>query len=256
MLLFVGLGNPGADYARNRHNVGFMVVDAIAERHGFAPWRRRFQALAAEGMLGAEKVLALKPQTYMNNSGRAVGEAVRFFKLSPDQVYVLYDEIDLAPGKLRIKRGGGRGSHNGIRDIFDHIGADFWRVRIGVGHPGHKDAVIGHVLKDFAKADRDWLETMLDAMAGAAPLLAGGDGNGFMNKVTVALQPAKPERAERKPPPAGQVAGKPVDTAAKTVKPGRPAAPPLAGAPEPAERRPQGALQAALARVLGRGSAR
>ena len=242
MLLFVGLGNPGADYARNRHNIGFMAADAIAQRHGFGPWRKRFHALVAEGMLDGEKVIAVKPQTFMNKSGRAVGEALRFYKLEPSSAVVFYDELDLAPGKVRVKLGGGRGSHNGIRDIVDHVGADFWRVRIGIGHPGHKDAVIGHVLKDFAKSDRAWVEALCDAMAAAAPKLAAGDANGFMNRVSVALQPAKdgkdPANSARKA------------AAAPTAKP-----PPLAGdRSASATERPQGALQAALARVFGRGS--
>ncbi|MEZ5667544.1 MAG: aminoacyl-tRNA hydrolase [Alphaproteobacteria bacterium] len=244
MLLFVGLGNPGADYARNRHNIGFMAVDAIAQRHGFGPWRRRFQSEVAEGALDGEKVIAVKPQTYMNHSGRAVGEALRFFKLAPNAAFVFYDELDLAPGKIRVKLGGGRGSHNGIRDITDHIGADFWRVRIGIGHPGHKDAVIGHVLKDFAKSDRGWLETLLDSVAAAAPLLVTGDPNGFMNKVAVALQP--PREPKQPPGPKAQPAGAPGPSSSP---------PPLAGDTAAAPEAPKGALGAALARVFGRGGA-
>jgi peptidyl-tRNA hydrolase, PTH1 family len=248
MLLFVGLGNPGADYARNRHNIGFMTIDAIAARHGFSPWRKRFQGLVAEGTLADEKIVALKPQTFMNNSGRSVGEAMRFFKLEPDAVYVLYDELDLVPGKLRVKQGGGAGGHNGIRDITAHIGADFWRARIGIGHPGHKDAVLGHVLKDFAKADQEWVVPMLDALAEAAPLLAKRDANAFMSKVDVLIRPIK-EPAAPKPKPAKDAPPKP----AVASEPARPT-PSLAGAAEEPETRsaPRSALGAALARAFRR----
>ena len=153
MLLLVGLGNPGPKYADNRHNIGFMAVDEIVRRHGFGAWRARFHGLAADGVLDGQKVLALKPTTFMNHSGRAVGEAMRFFKLEPAAVTVIHDEIDLAFGKVRVKRGGGHAGHNGLRDIDAHIGADFWRVRVGIGHPGDKELVHGHVLSDFAKAD-------------------------------------------------------------------------------------------------------
>jgi PTH1 family peptidyl-tRNA hydrolase len=159
--LFVGLGNPGGKYARNRHNVGFMALDRIAQDHGFAPWRAKFQADVAEGRLGHDKVVLLKPRTFMNLSGQAVGEAMRFYKLSPADVTVFHDEIDLAPGKLRVKQGGGHAGHNGLRSIHAHIGADYGRVRIGVGHPGHKDRVAAYVLNDFAKADEDWLDDLL-----------------------------------------------------------------------------------------------
>lgn len=245
MLLLVGLGNPGADYAGNRHNIGFMTADAIAQRHGFSPWRKRFQGLVAEGSLSGEKIVVLKPQTYMNNSGRSVGEAMRFFKLTPNDVIVFYDELDLVPGKLRVKQGGGSGGHNGIRDITAHIGADFWRVRIGIGHPGHKDAVLGHVLKDFAKVDREWVTAMLDGIAEASPLLAGGDPNAFMSKVNVLTRPAKEEKAPK--PAAG---AKPKADAAALPKLSNP--PPLAGDTTDSERKPMGALQTALARALGR----
>src|SRR6267154_443357 len=151
MLLFVGLGNPGAKYARNRHNIGFMAVQAIARRHGFAPWRRRFQGVATEGTIGAERVLLLLPGTYMNESGRAVAEAAQFYKLALPDIVVLHDEIDLAPGKVRVKTGGGSAGHNGMRSISSHVGNDYRRVRIGVGHPGAKDLVHGYVLSDFAK---------------------------------------------------------------------------------------------------------
>jgi len=261
MKLFVGLGNPGADYARNRHNIGFMVIEAIAARHGFSPWRKRFQGLVAEGMLAGEKIVALKPQTYVNNSGRAVGEALRFFKLDPSAVHVFYDELDLVPGKLRVKQGGGAGGHNGIRDITGQIGADFWRVRIGIGHPGHKDAVLGHVLKDFAKIDREWVAAMVDAIAEAAPLLANGDPNAFMSKVDVLTKPVKeraPEKQVDLPRPAKPVAEKPVadqqavEGAADVSGPSN--RPSLAGeAPSP-EAKPRNALQAAFARAFGRKS--
>jgi len=186
MLLIAGLGNPGSQYAYNRHNIGFMAVDDIAERHGFQTWRAKFQGMAAEGRLGTVKTLLLKPTTFMNESGRSVGEAARFFKLTPDQVVVIYDEIDLAPGKCRVKKGGGAAGHNGIRSIDRAIGPDFWRVRLGVGHPGDKTLVRGYVLKDFAKADEAWLDPLLEAVADAAPLLVDGG------------EPVKPEKFQTK----------------------------------------------------------
>ncbi len=200
MLLLVGLGNPGPRYAQNRHNIGFMAVDEIVRRHSFQPWRKRFQAEVAEGRLAGDKVLAMKPQTYMNESGRAVGEALRFFKLEPEQVFVLYDEIDLAPNKLRVKRGGGSGGHNGIRSLESHIGKDFWRVRLGVGHPGQKELVHGHVLNDFAKADQAWLEKLLDAVALEMPSLLAGDAPHFMTKVAEAINPPRPKPSRPKSP--------------------------------------------------------
>jgi PTH1 family peptidyl-tRNA hydrolase len=198
MLLLVGLGNPGARYVGNRHNIGFMAADLIVRRHGFSPWRKRFQGEAAEGTLAGERTLVLKPQTFMNDSGRAVGEAMNFFKLTPDDVVVLYDEIDLAPGKVKVKKGGGAAGHNGIRSIDAHIGPDFWRVRLGVGHPGDKARVYGHVLSDFSKADDAWLEKLLEAVSDAAPLLVRKDDNKFMTKVALLTQPPP----EKKPPPA------------------------------------------------------
>ena len=174
MLLIVGLGNPGSRYAANRHNIGFMAVDEIVRRHCFSPWRQRFQGDVAEGRLDGEKTMALKPRTYMNESGRAVAEAMRFFKLRPEDVVVFHDELDLAPGKLRVKRGGGHAGHNGLRSIIAHIGPDFRRVRIGIGHPGDPARVTGYVLGDFAKSDREWSEPLLEAIGEAAPLLASG----------------------------------------------------------------------------------
>jgi PTH1 family peptidyl-tRNA hydrolase len=202
MLLLAGLGNPGPRYAGNRHNIGFMAVDEIVRRHSFSAWRSRFQADCAEGRLGGEKVLAMKPQTYMNESGRAVGEALRFFKLNPEDVVVLYDEIDLEPGKLRVKQGGGTGGHNGIRSIESHIGKDFWRVRLGVGHPGHKDLVHGYVLSDFAKADKVWLEKLLDAVADEIPALIEGDAPRFMSRVAEIIAPPRPKKPKPAPKPA------------------------------------------------------
>ncbi len=199
MLLLAGLGNPGSRYADNRHNIGFMAVDEIVRRHSFSPWRNRFQADCAEGRLGGEKVLAIKPQTYMNESGRAVGEALRFFKLAPEEVIVIYDEIDLAPGKIRVKQGGGTGGHNGIRSLEAHIGKEFWRVRLGVGHPGQKELVHGHVLNDFAKADKVWLEKLLDAVATEIPALVENDAPRFMSRVAEIINPPRP-KPPRKPP--------------------------------------------------------
>ena len=187
MKLFVGLGNPGAKYAGNRHNVGFMAVEAIATRHTFSPWKKRFQGLVAEGTIGGEKVLLLKPETYMNESGRAVGEAMRFLKISIGDLVVLYDEIDLAPSKLKVKTGGGNAGHNGLRSISAHLENGYVRVRIGVGHPGVKELVAGYVLHDFAKADRGWLEPLLEAMADAAGRLAAGDPARFLTDVARAV---------------------------------------------------------------------
>ena len=189
MLLIVGLGNPGAQYAYHRHNLGFMAVDDIVERHGFGPYRAKFQGLLADGRLASDRVLALKPQTYMNESGRSVGQAMRFFRLAPDDVVVIYDEIDLPPGKCRVKRGGGAGGHNGVRSIDAHIGPDYWRVRLGVGHPGDKERVRGYLLHDFAAADEQWLDPLLEAVAAAAPLLAARAPDKFMNKVALATRP-------------------------------------------------------------------
>ncbi|MFP4405196.1 aminoacyl-tRNA hydrolase [Rhodosalinus sp.] len=198
MQLFVGLGNPGQKYARNRHNIGFMAVDRIAGAHGFGPWRAKFQAELAEGRLGGEKVVLLKPQTYMNLSGQSVGEAMRFYKLGPGDVTVFHDELDLAPGKLRVKRGGGHAGHNGLRSIHQHIGADYRRVRLGIGHPGRKELVSAYVLHDFAKADEDWLDDLLRGIADGAPHLAEGDENRFQNAVAQRVAPA---RNEGKAPP-------------------------------------------------------
>ncbi|HTJ56385.1 MAG TPA: aminoacyl-tRNA hydrolase [Devosiaceae bacterium] len=202
MHLFVGLGNPGDKYARNRHNIGFMAVDAIASRYNFPAFRQKFSGLVAEGTIDGERVLLLKPQTFMNSSGDSVVAATNFYKLGPADVTVFYDEIDLIPGKVRIKRGGGSGGHNGIRSIDPQIGADYRRVRLGVGHPGHKDAVMPHVLGDFSKADQAWLVPALDAVADNAGLLLKGDDNTFMNKLALAVggdgaeRPARPETAD------------------------------------------------------------
>jgi peptidyl-tRNA hydrolase, PTH1 family len=187
MRLFVGLGNPGARYAGNRHNVGFMVVDAIARRHGFGPWRRRFQGQTAEGVLAAERVLLLKPATFMNESGRAVAEAAHFYKVALHDIVVFHDEIDLPPAKLRVKIGGGTAGHNGLRSITAYLGNDYRRVRIGVGHPGIKEMVQTHVLHDFDASERDWVEALCDAVAENAPLLAAGKDASFQNKVHLAL---------------------------------------------------------------------
>ncbi len=196
MLLLVGLGNPGAAYQGHRHNVGFMAVDAIARAHNFGTPRLRFRGEVREGTLtsakGATKTLILKPMTYMNESGNAVREAVEFFKLPLSDVVVIYDEIDLAPGKVRAKAGGGNAGHNGLRSISAHIGNDYRRVRLGVGHPGIKEIVHMHVLHDFAKSERQWLDPLLDAVAQAAPYLADSDDAGFMNKVTLLTAPPKP----------------------------------------------------------------
>ena len=187
MLLFVGLGNPGERYVGNRHNIGFMAVQAIAKRHGIAPWRRRFQGVAVEGALGPEKVLLLLPGTYMNESGRAVGEAVHFFKLGLADIVVFHDELDLPPGKLRVKTGGGNAGHNGLRSISAHIGNDYRRVRFGIGHPGDKKMVEHYVLQDFAKSERPWVEALCEVTADNAALLAEGKDSTFQNKVHLSM---------------------------------------------------------------------
>ncbi|WP_207456963.1 aminoacyl-tRNA hydrolase [Azospirillum sp. SYSU D00513] len=200
MLLLVGLGNPGAEYARNRHNIGFMAVEAIARRNGFGPWKKRFQGQTADGTVGGDKLLALEPLTYMNNSGQSVAAAMQFFKLKPENVVVIHDELDLPPGRVRVKKGGGHGGHNGLRSIDAHIGKEYWRVRLGIGHPGDKDLVSGYVLHDFSKTEQAWLDPLIDAVADAFPLMAQGQPENFMNKVAVATQPVK-ERAPKAPPP-------------------------------------------------------
>jgi peptidyl-tRNA hydrolase, PTH1 family len=187
MLLLVGLGNPGARYIGNRHNIGFMALQAIAKRHGIGPWRRRFQGVACEGPIGGERALLLLPGTFMNESGRAVGEASQFYKLAPDAVTVFQDEIELPPGKVRVKVGGGIAGHNGLRSISEHIGNDYRRVRIGVGHPGHKDLVERHVLSDFAKGEWPWVEALAEIVADNAELLVRGEDASFQNKVHLAM---------------------------------------------------------------------
>jgi PTH1 family peptidyl-tRNA hydrolase len=201
MLLIVGLGNPGEAYQNHRHNIGFMAVEAIAAAHRFAPPRARFRGQVFEGALGgkagAVKTLILKPMTYMNDSGMAVREAMAFHKIPLERVFVIYDELDLAAGKVRVKLGGGNAGHNGLRSISTHCGNDYWRVRLGIGHPGEKERVTGHVLGNFTKADRTWVDPLLAAIADAAPFLADGDEAGFMNKVTLLTTPKK----EPKPKP-------------------------------------------------------
>jgi PTH1 family peptidyl-tRNA hydrolase len=191
MKLFVGLGNPGAKYANNRHNIGFMAVDRIASDHGFGPWRSKFQGELAEGRFGSERVMLLKPQTFMNLSGQSVGAAMRFLKLDPEDVVVFHDELDLAPGKVRLKSGGGHAGHNGLRSLHQHIGDTYDRVRIGIGHPGHKDRVAAWVLADFAKSDRDWIEDLLRGISDGAPALAADDGPRFQNAVALRVAPPR-----------------------------------------------------------------
>ena len=199
MKLIVGLGNPGPKYARNRHNIGFMALDQIARDHGFADWRGKHQGSVSEGRFGSDRVVLLKPETYMNKSGDSVGAAMRFFKLEPADVIVFHDEIDLAPGKVRWKTGGGHAGHNGLRSIHAHIGPEYGRVRMGVGHPGRKEAVPAYVLHDFPKADDAWLDDVLRGCSDGAPHLAIGDGGKFMN--AVALRVAPPRSSKTPEPP-------------------------------------------------------
>jgi PTH1 family peptidyl-tRNA hydrolase len=186
--IWAGLGNPGAQYAMHRHNVGFMAVDAIAEVHGFDAVRKQFQGWVQEGRIGAEKILLLKPATFMNDSGRSIGEALRFYKLDIAALTVFHDELDLAPFKIKVKTGGGTAGHNGLRSTDQHLGPDFRRVRIGIGHPGHKDRVTGHVLGNYAKSEIDPLSDVLGAIAAEARWLAEGDDVRFMNEVALRLQ--------------------------------------------------------------------
>ena len=202
MKLFAGLGNPGAKYAGNRHNIGFMALDAIQRAQGFSPWRAKFQGELSEGVIDGEKLILLKPLTFMNLSGQSVSAALRFYKLAPADLVVFHDELDLAPGKLRLKQGGGHAGHNGLRSIHDHIGPDYARLRLGIGHPGHKDRVSPYVLSDFAKSDQDWLDDLLRAIGQAAPLLAKGDNAKFSNQVAQQLNPAPKQTRAEKPAPA------------------------------------------------------
>ena len=209
MKLFAGLGNPGAKYAGHRHNIGFMALDRVAGDHGFGAWKSKFQGQVCEGRLGAEKIVLLKPTTFMNKSGQSVGEAMRFYKLDSTDVTVFHDEIDLAPGKLRCKAGGGHAGHNGLRSIHEHIGPHYDRVRMGVGHPGHKDRVPGYVLHDFAKADQDWLDDMLRGISDGIEHLAGGDTGRFLNAVSLRLAPPRSSTTKPKAAPKPDAAPSP-----------------------------------------------
>lgn len=206
MLLFVGLGNPGPKYAKNRHNIGFMAVEAIAHRHNFSQHRSRFQGQVSEGSIEGQKVLILYPTTFMNESGRSVTEAAKFYKIPVEDIYVFHDELDLAPGKLKVKVGGGHAGHNGLRSIIAHLGEKFNRIRMGIGHPGHKDAVHSYVLNDFSKTEqKNWLEEQLYSVGAESKWLAKGDGVRFMTAIAQALQPAKKGPAPKIAEPAPEV---------------------------------------------------
>jgi PTH1 family peptidyl-tRNA hydrolase len=200
-ILIVGLGNPGSAYAANRHNIGFMAIDRIAENHRLGPFRRRFQGETLAAPFAGRDAVFLKPMTYMNVSGQSVAAAARYYKIAVPDIVVFHDEIDLEAGRVRVKRGGGTAGHNGLRSIAAHLGADFRRVRLGVGRPAGRGEVVHHVLRDFAKADADWLEPLLDAVARHAPLLLDGDDSAFMNKVALAVRPPKRQAGERNGPP-------------------------------------------------------
>jgi PTH1 family peptidyl-tRNA hydrolase len=208
MKLFIGLGNPGAKYAMNRHNIGFMALDEIAATHNFTPWRKKFQGQVSEGVLGGEKVILLKPETFMNRSGQSVGEAVRFYKTAISDVTVFHDELDLAPGKCRVKQGGGHAGHNGLRSIHQHLSPEYQRVRLGIGHPGRKELVAGYVLHDFPKSDLGWLDDLLRGIGDGAVHLATGHGDKFMNAVALRTVPERKSKPEAQKP--------------KTVKPPEP----------------------------------
>ncbi len=214
MKILVGLGNPGEKYEENRHNVGFMAVEAIAEHHGGGAWKRRFQGLATEVDLGREKCLLLKPTTFMNESGRSIGEAMRFYKISPADVLVFHDELDLEPGRVRVKFGGGHAGHNGLKSISAHIGNDYHRVRIGIGHPGSREAVVSYVLHDFSKKDREWLDPLLNAVAHGVPHLATGQDAKFLNEIARVSRPATEPTANVRKDERAAPAVKPASTAA------------------------------------------
>ena len=199
MKLIVGLGNPGAKYARNRHNIGFMAVEQMAADHGFRPWKPKFQGSLSEGRFGSARAVLLRPETFMNKSGDSVAAAARFFKIEAEDVIVLHDELDLAPGKVKFKMGGGHAGHNGLRSIHAHLGADYGHVRLGIGHPGHKDRVAGYVLSDFAKAEADSLDDVLRGVSDGAPYLAAGDAAKFMNAVSLRTAPARPSTGTKGP---------------------------------------------------------
>ncbi len=209
MLLLVGLGNPGAAYTKNRHNIGFMAVDEIVRRHSFATYRARFHGLVAAGSVAGARLLALKPKTFVNDSGRSVAAAMRYHRLDVRDLIVLHDDLDLKPGKIRVKRGGGHAGHKGLRNIDAHIGRDYLRVRIGIGHPGEKTRVTGYVLRNFTKADRPWLEATVGAVAEALPLLIGGDESGFMNKITLTRAPPRQAMEKKKAEAASRPAEEP-----------------------------------------------
>ena len=199
MKLIVGLGNPGAKYARNRHNIGFMAVERMAADHGFGPWKSKFQGSLSEGRFGSARAVLLRPETFMNKSGDSIAAAMRFYKIEAEDVVVLHDELDLAPGKVKFKMGGGHAGHNGLRSVHAHLGADYGRVRLGIGHPGHKDRVAGYVLSDFAKAEGQWLDDVLRGVSDGAPYLAEGDSAKFMNAVSLRTAPARPSTGTKGP---------------------------------------------------------
>jgi len=199
MKLIVGLGNPGAKYARNRHNIGFMAVEQIAADHGFSPWKGKFHGSLSEGRFGSTRAALLRPETFMNKSGDSVIAACQFYKIDPEDVIVIHDELDLAPGKVKFKMGGGHAGHNGLRSIHSHLGPDYGRVRLGIGHPGHKDRVAGYVLNDFAKAEGEWLDDVMRGISDGAPYLAAGDNAKFMNAVSLRTAPPRPSTGTKGP---------------------------------------------------------
>lgn len=218
MKLIVGLGNPGGKYAGHRHNIGFMALDMIASDHGFASWKGKHNGSVSEGRFGSDRAVLLKPETFMNNSGQSVQAAMRFYKLEPADVIVLHDEIDLAPGKVKYKMGGGHAGHNGLRSIHQHIGPDYGRVRLGVGHPGHKDRVPGYVLHDFAKADQDWLDDVLRGCSDGAAFLAADDSAKFMNAVGMRVSPQRPSSGTKAGKPEAKPAPEPAPDTRNAVQ--------------------------------------
>jgi len=228
MQLWVGLGNPGAKYAANRHNIGFMAVDRIGADHGFGPWRKGFQGLVSEGRFGSERVILLKPETFMNLSGQAVRAAADFYKVPVEAITVFHDELDLAPGRIRLKQGGGHAGHNGLRSIHQHMGEAYARVRLGIGHPGDKDRVAAYVLSDFAKAEADWLDDLMRGISDGASALAAGDGAKFLNAVSLRVAPPrsstgtkpapKPEAAAKSAPETAEDTRSPIEKLADRFK--------------------------------------